>query len=225
MSEKFLHRGDAPLGDAVWSAIDHAVIETAKSQLCGRRLMKTQGPYGLGLRALSTPDVPVGEDTDGAGMAAGCSIPVVTIQKGFHLGVREIASFEQEGLPLDLGGATEAAVTCARQEDRLLFRGNPKLALPGLLTTPGVSTVKVKPWNEVGAAVETVLEAVTLLDERGFHGPYGLALAPRLYNLLFRRYPQGNTTELDHMKQIITDGIVKAPVMDSGGSCCARVPS
>jgi uncharacterized linocin/CFP29 family protein len=44
-----------------------------------------------------------------------------------------------------------------------------------------------------------------------------LGLAPARYNLLFRRYPQGEGTELDHLKGIVTGGICKAPVLTDGG--------
>ena len=43
-----------------------------------------------------------------------------------------------------------------------------------------------------------------------------MALAPSRYNLLFRRYPQGGT-ELEHIGVAVTDGIFKAPGLDSGG--------
>jgi uncharacterized linocin/CFP29 family protein len=218
MPEKFLHRKDAPFGDAVWQKIDQTVIEAAKSQLCGRRLIKTQGPYGLGFKAVPTGDSPVDEKLpEGVRMAASCAIPLVAVQAGFRLAVRDVAAFEQSGLPLDLGEAARAALDCAKQEDALIFNGSKKLGTRGLLNAEGAGSVKLKPWNDVGAAAENIIEAVTALDDQGFHGPYALALAPKLYNLLFRRYPQGNVTELEHIKEIVTDGVVKAPAVASGG--------
>jgi uncharacterized linocin/CFP29 family protein len=218
MSEKFLHRKDAPFGDALWQKIDQTVIEAAKSQLCGRRVIKTEGPYGFGFKALATSDCPVDEKLpEGVHMAAGCVVPLVVVQKGFRLAVRDIAAFEQSGIPLDLGEAARAAIDCAKQEDALIFNGSRKLSTRGLLNAEGVGSVKLKPWKDIGAAAENVIEAVTALDDQGFHGPYALALAPKLYNLLFRQYPQGATTELEHIKQIAADGVVKAPVIASGG--------
>jgi uncharacterized linocin/CFP29 family protein len=34
---------------------------------------------------------------------------------------------------------------------------------------------------------------------------------------LFRRYPQGNETELGHIESIVSAGIVKAPALQTGG--------
>ncbi len=44
-----------------------------------------------------------------------------------------------------------------------------------------------------------------------------MALAPAQYNLLLRRYPQGDGTELDHIRTILSGDVVKAPVLKKGG--------
>jgi uncharacterized linocin/CFP29 family protein len=58
---------------------------------------------------------------------------------------------------------------------------------------------------------------VTALDEAGVHGPYTLALAPRRYNQLLRPLETGRVNELDLVKQVVSDGIVKAPALRDGG--------
>jgi uncharacterized linocin/CFP29 family protein len=139
------------------------------------------------------------------------------LRSDFTLSVRDIAAYEQSGAPLDLGPAVGAAIAVARQEDQLVYSGFQSLGATGLLNTPGVRSVKLKAWNEVGAAVEDIISAATELDNAGFHGPYALALTPKSYNFLFRRYPQGNQTELEHIRQIATDGVVKAAGIPGGG--------
>jgi uncharacterized linocin/CFP29 family protein len=218
MTTKFLHRDDAPFGGDVWEKIDNTVVASAKSQLCGRRLLHVQGPYGLGLKALPSADKPANEKTTGSSeMTASCVTPLAMIRSEFTLPIRDIAAFEHSGLPLDLGVAARAAIDCARQEDNLIFNGSKSLGLEGLLSIKGSHSVKLKSWEDIGTAADDIIQAVTVLDGAGFHGPYALALAPKLYNLLFRRYPQGNSTELEHVRQIITDPIVKAPAIKTGG--------
>jgi uncharacterized linocin/CFP29 family protein len=218
MSAKFLQRDDAPFGGQVWEKIDNTVVAAAKGQLCGRRLLHVKGPYGLGLKTLPSADKPVSDKTaGGAKMTASCVTPLAMIQSEFTLPIRDIAAFEQSGLPLDLGDAAKASIDCARQEDNLIFNGSKSLGLKGLLNVEGTHSVKLKSWDDVGAAADDIIQAVTALDGAGFHGPYALALVPKLYNLLFRRYPQGNATELEHLNQIITDSIVKAPAVQAGG--------
>jgi uncharacterized linocin/CFP29 family protein len=221
MSEKFLHREDAPFSDKVWDTIDKTVVSVAKSQLCARRLLHIQGPYGLGLKALASKDLSADSKTnEGVKVTASCVTPLTLIQSGFSLPARDIAAFEStsgEAAPLDLADATKAAIACAKQEDELIFNGSKPLGLSGLLTIEGSQSVKLKSWEKIGTAADDIIQAVTTLDDAGFHGPYVLALAPKLYNLLYRRYPQGNATELEHVGQIITDGIIKAACIASGG--------
>jgi uncharacterized linocin/CFP29 family protein len=63
---------------------------------------------------------------------------------------------------------------------------------------------------------------VTRLDESGFRGPYALALAPALYNGLFRLYPGTDTLQLEHLRRLCTRGIYKAPI-EGGVLVDARV--
>ncbi len=218
MSEQHLHRGDAPFGEGVWEQIDRAVVEAAKGQLSGRKLLHTMGPFGLGLKALPLGDAQVqGKAVEGVAVSASAGLPLAMLRAKFSLPVRDIAAYEQSGIPLDLGSAVQAAIAVARQEDLLVYSGLASLGGAGLLNTAGVGSVKLKTWNEVGMAVEDIINAATELDNVGFHGPYALALAPKLYNRLLRRYPQGQTTELEHIRQVATDGVVKAAGLAAGG--------
>ncbi len=217
MSEKFLHRGDAPFDEKVWEKIDETVTAAARGQLSARRLLHVDGPYGLGLKAIQGPDAAVEETTsESVSMMASPSMPVALIQSTFSLSARDIAAFEATGLSFDLKVAAAAAIACARQEDALILHGSKALGVEGLLTAKGTQSLKLKPWTEVGAAVDDIIKAITKLDDAGLHGPYTLALAPSLYNLLFRRYPQGNMAEMEHLRSAVTDGIVKAPAISSG---------
>ncbi|MBM4026871.1 MAG: DUF2184 domain-containing protein [Planctomycetes bacterium] len=231
MSEQYLHRGDAPFGAGVWEAIDNAVVGAARSQLAGRRLLPALGPQGLGAKALPFGDAPVaqppsagspttpggGGATDGVTVSTSCMIPVAMIHSEFALSVRDIAAYEQAGVPLDLNAAVKAALALARQEDQIVFNGLPSIGVVGLLDTPRVRSVKLRPWTNVGDAVQDIISAVGELDAAGFLGPYALALTPPSFNHLFRLYPQSDTTELEHVRQVVTGGIIKAPALPGGG--------
>jgi uncharacterized linocin/CFP29 family protein len=88
---------------------------------------------------------------------------------------------------------------------------------PGLMNAEGSGVQTLAKWDKIGTAADQIIEAVTKLDDAGFHGPYSLALAPGQYNQLLRRYPQGDGTELDHIGTFVTEGIVKAPAIKKGG--------
>ncbi|MBC7250063.1 MAG: bacteriocin family protein [Anaerolineae bacterium] len=210
MANKYLAREDAPFGAETWKVLDAAMAAAAKSQLVGRRLLHIEGPFGLGLKV-----VPLQDTETKSGLITSQVLPVPLIQTTFTLRIRDLASYERDGVSLDTSAVAEAAMTCARMEDELIFNGAP--GIPGLLTAKSANTLKLSSWAEVGTAANDIIQAVTALDNAGFHGPYALALAPSRYNLLFRRYERGNFSEMEHVKSIVTDGVFKAPVLKSGG--------
>jgi len=221
MPNKYLGRDDAPFGDAVWEVLDAAMIEAAKSQLTGRRLLHIEGPHGLGLKGVALQDEVITPAKPGQPeVVASATLPLALIRTTFTLSARDLASYERNGVPLDVGNLVQAAITCAQLEDELLFSGSKQLNTVGLLTV-AASKVKLGAWEKAGDAAADMIKALTALDTAGFHGPYAVALAPSRFNLLFRRYPQGNQTEMAHLQSMVTEGIFKAPVLKDGGALLA----
>ena len=212
MANKYLARDDAPFGSDVWEALDNAMVEAAKGLLVGRRLLELEGPYGLGLKS-----VPLKDERTESGLIAGSTLPLILIQEGFDLAARDLANYEMEGISLDRSPVAEAALVVAKREDDLIFNGSDELGVEGLTAAGGASRLKLADWSDVGIAANDIIQAVTVLDENGFHGPYTLALAPARYNLLFRRYERGNFSEMEHVKTLVTDGVYKAPALEDGG--------
>jgi uncharacterized linocin/CFP29 family protein len=210
MSDRYLNRETAPLTAKTWELLDHVMVEAAKSQLLARRMIPVEGPYGLGVRAMPLADVPTDTGTTTARF-----LPLQMIFKVFSLSLRDVAAFERDNLPLDTSRVALAAMECARAEDALLFHGTGETQ--SLLVGTGVTKCKLTSWKTVGRAAADITAAVVSLDEAGFHGPYALALVPERYNALFRRYPDGNDTEMEHLSQVVTGGIHKAPALNSGG--------
>jgi len=212
MANKYLAREDAPFGSDVWGALDAAMVEAAKGVLVGRRVLELEGPYGLGMKS-----VPLKDEATASGLIASTVLPLAMIQEAFDLGARDLANYEKEGVTLDRSAVAEAAIAVAQREEDLIFNGSEELGVSGLMTVEGANSLALSDWSEVGVAANDLIEAVTALDEAGFHGPYTLALAPARYNLLFRRYERGNFSEIEHVKTLVTDGVFKAPVLKDGG--------
>jgi uncharacterized linocin/CFP29 family protein len=215
MSSEFLQRSQAPIGASVWDKIDEAVVGAAGAQLAGRRLLEVEGPYGLGLTAISTGEQQASVQ-DAVSLSISPATPVPAIACSFTIPMRDIANFEATGLAFDLSKPAQAAMACARREDDLIFNGLADLGVSGLLTHPGAARVALKQWTAPGDAFANVLEGVNALDANGLHGPYALALAPALYNGLFRLYPDGGPTEMEQMSALVTGGITKAPALTRG---------
>lgn len=210
MANKYLAREDAPIGSEAWKALDAAMLEAAQSKLVGRRLLHIEGPFGLGLKV-----VPLQDTEAKPGLITSHGIPVSLIQTAFALGMRDLAAYERDGVSLDTTAVEKAAIECTSLEDGLIFNG--VAGIPGLLTAKGSNKLGLSAWDEVGTAAEDIIKAMTTLDSVGFHGPYSLALSYGRYNLLFRHYPKGDFSEMEHMKTMVTEGVFKAPTLESGG--------
>ncbi len=208
MANKYLMREDAPLSSELWELFDKTMVEVAKNQLTGRKILPVKGPFGFGVRQVSLADVEIEP-----GVFSTKILPLTYIHKTFSISKRDLAAYEKESVSIDLSSLIEATRKCAEIEDRLIFEG---INSKGLLNSDGVLSVELKSWKNVGQAVENVIEAVTRLDEAGFHGPYLMALSAERYNLLFRRYESGNQTELEHLKTIVK-AIHKAPILKDCG--------
>jgi uncharacterized linocin/CFP29 family protein len=209
MEQDYLGRKEAPLSAEVWKLLDATMIEAAKSQLSGRRLISIEGPFGFGLKVIPLSDCEIAE-----GITTSPVIPVNLLTSSFFLNKRDLAASGNDPV-LDLDPVASAAMACAAKEDGIIFTGIQET--PGLLGAEGSSSLALGKWDKVGTAADQIINAVTLLDDAGFHGPYCMGLAPAQYNLLLRRYPQGDGTELDHIRNILGGDVVKAPVLKKGG--------
>ena len=220
MANKYLGREDAPFGDEIWGMLDEVVISVAKAQLSGRKLLNIEGPHGLQMKSFPLLDKVVSENC--TTLTSSAVMPIPMIETIFSLGTRDLATFEETGFSLDTSAVAKAAMCAAAAEDELVFQGNEALGIQGLLTSEGAQQVKLGNWEDIGTAASDIINAVTTLDEAGFHGPYLLALAPALYNKLHRLYPQGYQIELQHIESIVGGSVIKASGIKSGGVLIAE---
>jgi uncharacterized linocin/CFP29 family protein len=194
--------------------IEAAAVSAARDVLSGRRIIDVEGPYGMGLTT-----VEVGNDDrcrepgpNEASAVVSHAISVPMIYRRFAISKRRIAAFRGMGQPLNLKTVEDAAQAVAAREEEFIYQGQTDFHLSGLLTAPGRQTIKPGNWQNVDEVLADVINAVNALDNKGYRGPYGLALAPELYNNLFRRYPGSDLLQIEHLKRLCTRGIVKADI-------------
>jgi uncharacterized linocin/CFP29 family protein len=210
----YLNRERAPFPAAIWQAIDEAAAKAARDRLTGRRFLDLEGPFGVGLTAIE-----IGHDgycrqpgPEEAGVVMGHTIPVPMLRKSFQLSIRRVAAYLERGLPLNLSPVQDAAEAVAAREEELIYQGQQDFGVAGLLTVDGRRHIAGGNWSQVDRALQDTLTAVTRLDEAGFRGPYALALAPALYNTLFRLYPGSDVLQLEHLRRLCRAGIFKADI-------------
>jgi uncharacterized linocin/CFP29 family protein len=212
----------APESPELLNKIEEAAVSAARDILSGRRIIDVEGPYGLGLTAVEVGNddlcrQPAPEEAS-AVLSHALSLPM--IYRRFSLSRRRIAAFREMGQPLNLKVVEDAAQAVAMREEEFIYHGQPDFHLHGLLTAQGRNTFQGGDWSSVDQVLDNVIAAVNTLDGKGYRGPYGLALAPALYNNLFRRYPGSDLLQIEHLKRLCTRGIVKAQI--EGGVLVAK---
>ena len=209
-----LNRQPAQFSEAIWRAVEEAAVDAARERLTGRRFLELEGPFGLGLTSIEVgnDDYCRQPEPDEAGAVMGRALSVPMLRKSFRLSVRRVAAHLENGQPLDLTPAEDAAEAVADREEEFIYRGQPDFKLPGLLTQDERQHVEGGDWSAVERALADVLGAVNRLDDAGYRGPYALALAPPLFNGLFRLYPGTDVLQLEHLRRLCTRGIYKAPI-------------
>lgn len=66
---------------------------------------------------------------------------------------------------------------------------------------------------ETGKAFEDVVEATRKLQQMGQTGPYALVLSPELYAALHRVHQGTNVLEIEHVRELVTDGVFQSPAL------------
>ncbi len=210
----YLNRKSSPLDQALWAKIDEAAVGSARAMLTGRRFLEVDGPYGAGLTNLEigNDDFCRQPEPDEAGAVLGRAISVPMLRKSFNLSIRRVAGYTEHGQPLDLAPVESAAEAVARREEEFVYYGQPGFNLYGLVNEPKRVQLKGGDWSQQDAPLEDAIAAVTALDKNGFRGPYALAVAPELYNGLFRHYEGTELTQVRHLSRLFEKGIFKAPI-------------
>lgn len=217
--EKF---SDSPLTLAQWEQMNEIIVEAARKQLVGRRFIDIYGPIGEGIQSIN---VDIFEDLQGGGIdvhgnSLELSLPsrrmnltIPMLYKDFTLYRRDFELARTLGIPVDMSPAANAATQCSRLEDELIFNGSEAFELPGLMNAKGRLTHIIENWMETGKAFEDVVEAIRKLQQMGQTGPYALVLSPELYASLHRVHQGTNVLEIEHVRELVTDGVFQSPAL------------
>ena len=218
----YLMRGSAPLTPQQWQVLDDAVVNTARSQLVGRRFLSLVGPFGAGLQAIPDDRLSggggghidlLGQNEEAVHIERRRYIPLPLIYKDFWLFWRDIEAAEQFHLPLDTSKAAVAASACANAEDSLIFNGDPEFESPGLLTVDGRLHARLHDWDTRGEAFQAVVEGIRVLTDADFYGPYALVTSPRLYARLNRIFDNSGVLELEQIEKLVRAGVYQTAVI------------
>ena len=216
---------EASLTREEWQELDQTVFESIKRQLVGRKFIDIYGPLGDGVQSVTND---IYETTDkGAisfhGEGLGLTVPskritltIPLLYKDFILYWRDIQQAKTFGSPIDFSASSNAAQQCALLEDDLIFNGSDEFNIPGIMNVTGKLSHIRSDWMESGNAFSDVVEARNKLLRMGHTGPYALVLSPELYALVHRVHQGTHVLEIEHIRELMTEGVYQSPMIKSG---------
>lgn len=224
---KIKNYDEAPLNQKEWAMLDGIVIENARRNLIGRRFLDIYGPLGQGIQSVVNDIVDEtghgslsihGKELDVSSVTKRVHLTIPLLYKDFELYWRDIEQAKALDIPIDFSPAANAVTQCALLEDDLIFNGSNEFDLPGLTNVKGHLSHIREDWMKSGNAFSDIVEARNKLLQMGHSGPYALVLSPKLYALLHRVHQGTNVLEIEHVRELVTDGVYQSPVLkgDSG---------
>jgi len=221
----FAHE-ENPLSETEWENIKNVVIEVARKRLVGRRIVDLHGPLGPGVQTIvhdhfsGTTIGRIGllgeEESDPIRSVRRESGIIPLIYKDFVIHWRDVETARQTGAPLDTSAAAGAAAFCADAEDDLIFNGSEEMGYEGLMVVESRNVITRRDWTEAGNAFKDVVDATQTLVQAGFYGPFAMVVSPELYTQMHQVHPGTGVLEIEHVRQLITDGVYQSPVIQNG---------
>lgn len=210
---------DVPLSEQEFSQLDQAIIDAARRQLVGRRLIELYGPLGRGVQSIVndvfTDNFDAKMDFQGSfdldfETSKRVNLTIPLLYKDFILYWRDLEQAKVLDIPLDF---SPAARDVAILEDQMIFHGAAEFDIPGIMNVPGRLIHLIGEWYESGNAFQDIVAARNKLLEMKHNGPFALVLSPELYSLLHRVHKDTNVLEIEHVRELITDGVFQSPVL------------
>lgn len=209
----FLER-EGPFSEDLWMKIDSAVVNELKKQLVGRRFMPIKGPLGPSAQFIKVDSLEKEEIVeDGFTVTEGRQVyEIPQLYADFWLYWRDVEAARADAT-VDLSPAMRAAQRLSKIEDNLIFYGNSKLGVNGILNVKGSKTIKKGDWSTGEASFKDVYNGINELEKNDRIGKYTLVLSPDLFAELQRIQPGTGTIEADRIKKLLTGSLLKSTVL------------
>lgn len=217
---------ETPLTPEQLELLLQEAIREAKRTLVGRRLLGVHGPLGAGLETVTVEQYGPDEDaeidfhgkTDPKPIVGAVEnvLRVPILYKDFVLHWRDVAFAKKLGAPLDASRAIRAAHAVADREDNLIFNGEPRLGIEGLLGAKGRSTIQKSDWKKYGNFYRDVVRATETLLQHNHHRPFALAVSAQDYARLIQQLEGQFAPEVDAISRLCDDGVFNSPAIPEG---------
>jgi uncharacterized linocin/CFP29 family protein len=215
-----------PLTNELYEYLLQVVVREARRTLVGRRFIGLYGPLGAGVESIAVEQYGPDRDAEIELIGKGDPEPVnferetfvrvPILYKDFLIHWRQLELSRKVGSPLDASRAVRAAHAVADREDTLIFNGDDRLRIEGLLNATGRLKVQRGDWNNYGTAYKDVVRATEKLLEHNHHRPFALAVSAQDYARLVLQREGQYAPEVDSIIRLCDDGVYTSPTIPQG---------
>ncbi len=212
---EYLARDAAPFSNALWQSIDSAVVASARETLVGRRFLPFYGPLGAGVEYVRVDSLSKAEQhEDGLAIFTGRGLYQLPLMyEDFWLYWRDLQHSAAKGMAEDLSAARAAAQRLALREDNLIFYGEPRLGIEGVLNAKGANTLKMSDWTKGEGSFTDVAAGIALLVEKGRIGRHTLVVSQDVYVALQRIQPGTGEIEVKRIEKLLANRVFTSPIL------------
>ncbi len=217
-----------PLSAEAWNHLQQEVVREARRTLVARRFIGIYGPLGAGQETVRVEQYGPDRDAEIELVGRKDQTPIIAehetflrvpiVYKDFVLHWRDVEFARKTGAPIDASRAVRAAHFVADREDEMIFNGEPRFKLEGLLNASGRSTVKRGDWATYGTAYRDVVRATETLLGDNHHRPFALAVNAKDYAKLVQQREGQFAPEIDAILRLCDDGVYTSPAIPDGKS-------
>ncbi len=215
-----------PLDSEQSKHLTEEIVREARRTLVARRFLGIWGPLGAGIETVRVEEYGPDKDAeieleghhDREPIAAERErfLRVPILYKDFVLHWRDVELAKKLSAPLDTSRVVRAAHFVADREDQLLFNGEPRFELEGLLNATGRNVQKRGDWNKYGVAYRDIVNATEILLSHSHHRPYALAVSAQDYARLVQQREGQFAQEIDAIVRVCDDGVYTSPTIPNG---------
>ncbi|MFP4479103.1 MAG: family 1 encapsulin nanocompartment shell protein [Candidatus Izemoplasmatales bacterium] len=164
-------RNLAPISDEAWSEIDERAEQVINTQLTTRKSLKVNGPLGLSYTSVPTGRLDLVENkSSNVNIGLYNNKSLMETRISFELSKWELDNLLRGAKDIELDALEEASMEIARFEDDVIYNGNKKADIKGLMNEAGYQKdVQLNSQDILSKVSEAILDLRNAFVEPPFN--------------------------------------------------------
>ena len=200
----------APLSSKVWQELEQRAQEILSSRLSARKAIHVVGPLGWDYTSVSEGRLDLVEDSGDVKTGVYRSSPLTEARVRFTLNRWEMDNLNRGARDIDLTSLDSAVEKIAEFEERAIYTG---FKAGGIVGLTEASAHKPLVFGSNGTEImESISNAVLLLQKESVHKPYALIVGQKAYLALNKEV--NGIPLVERIERLIGGKVIQSLVLD-----------